>query len=96
MGVPHCKLAHTGFGPRAGSAPSVIVQVLPDGMLGTVWVGELMVRFKFTLMPEVHETLTGNAVASGRTTEVRFVIVLVTVNEPVQLSGSVTAPCDVY
>jgi hypothetical protein len=55
-----------------------------------------MVRFKFTLMPDVHETLTGNAVAGGRMTDVRFVIVLVTVNEPVHLTGRVTEPCAVY
>jgi hypothetical protein len=73
------------------------VQVLPTGILLTVCVGEPAVRFKVTLGPEGEQaTLTGKTVPAGGAIEVRFMIVFVTVNDPVQMSGTVTEPEALY
>ena len=67
------------------------MQVLPTGILLTVCVGEPTVRFKVALGPEGEQaTLTGKIVPAGGVMDVRFVMVLVTVNDPVQMSGTVT------
>src|SRR5215213_6758094 len=66
-------------------------------MLFTVWVGAPAVRFKVTLGPEgEQETVTGKTVAVGGVNGAALLIVLVTVRDPVQRSGTVTEPEAVY